>query len=159
MSRYQSYLNTSVAILKEYRGEQPFSEFSKLFFSKDKKYGSTDRKMISHLCYCYFRLGKSMMNKDTGEKIINALFLCSEGPNKMLEMLNPDLHTLAGSSLEEKFSKLNIDYSDRIFPWQEELSEGIDIKQFNESFLVQPDLFLRIRPGMEKVVTEKLQKS
>jgi 16S rRNA (cytosine967-C5)-methyltransferase len=36
-----------------------------------------------------------------------------------------------------------------IFPWTEELSEGIDHENFCRSFLIQPDLFLRLRPGKE----------
>jgi 16S rRNA (cytosine967-C5)-methyltransferase len=39
------------------------------------------------------------------------------------------------------------------------LSEGIDREKFLESLLVQPDLFLRLRPGKEEIVKEKLQKA
>ena len=46
-----------------------------------------------------------------------------------------------------------------IFSWKNELSEGIDHEKFCESFLVQPDLFLRIRPGNELVVKDKLAKN
>ena len=42
------------------------------------------------------------------------------------------------------------------FPWKEELSEGIDYESFLKSFQTQPDLFLRVRPGNEKMVKEKL---
>jgi 16S rRNA (cytosine967-C5)-methyltransferase len=44
-----------------------------------------------------------------------------------------------------------------IFPWQEELSSGIDYQEFCQSFLVQPRLFLRIRPGREQIVLSKLE--
>ncbi len=43
-----------------------------------------------------------------------------------------------------------------IFPWGDELSEGIDETEFCKSFLVQPDLYLRLRPGMEDKVKQKL---
>jgi 16S rRNA (cytosine967-C5)-methyltransferase len=46
-----------------------------------------------------------------------------------------------------------------IFPWQEALTEGIDYKAFCFYFLVQPDLFLRLRPGKEQVVKVKLQQA
>ena len=61
-------------------------------------------------------------------------------------------------SLNEKL--LIINYSlliPEIFPWKDELSEGIDHEKFCKSFFVQPDLFLRLRPGKEKLVKEKLQ--
>ncbi|HEY0677035.1 MAG TPA: hypothetical protein VGD17_02070, partial [Chitinophagaceae bacterium] len=51
----------------------------------------------------------------------------------------------------------NISFSPAgIFPWKDALSYGIDHEQFSRSFLAQPDLFLRIRPGHEKTVRQKL---
>src|SRR6202011_2409646 len=46
--------------------------------------------------------------------------------------------------------------SSDLFPWKDELSEGIDHTAFCLSFLRQPDLFLRIRPGHEKALLDKL---
>ena len=43
-----------------------------------------------------------------------------------------------------------------VFPWNDELSNEIDLTKFNESFFIQPDLFLRLRPGKENIVKEKL---
>lgn len=43
-----------------------------------------------------------------------------------------------------------------LFPWNEELSAGIDYEKFCESFLVQPDLFLRIRHGYVESVLLQL---
>ena len=40
--------------------------------------------------------------------------------------------------------------------YAEDVSELIDRPQFRESFLVQPDLFLRVRPGKEEIVIAKL---
>ena len=57
--RFQSYLNSSENILKQYDGKLPLSIHLKNFFQLHKKHGSTDRKIISNLCYCYFRLGKA----------------------------------------------------------------------------------------------------
>lgn len=46
--------------------------------------------------------------------------------------------------------------SSGIFPWKNLLSNGIDEYAFEKSFLSQPDLFIRIRPGNEDMVKEKL---
>ncbi len=46
--------------------------------------------------------------------------------------------------------------ADGIFPFKHLLSEGLDANVFETSFLVQPDLFIRVRPGKEKTVKEKL---
>jgi 16S rRNA (cytosine967-C5)-methyltransferase len=43
-----------------------------------------------------------------------------------------------------------------IFPFKHLLSEGIDADVFEQSFLIQPDLFIRIRPGKKKIVEDKL---
>ncbi len=44
----------------------------------------------------------------------------------------------------------------KIFLWINELSDGIDPVLFPNSHLRQPDLFLRIRPGRQKTVLQKL---
>jgi 16S rRNA (cytosine967-C5)-methyltransferase len=43
-----------------------------------------------------------------------------------------------------------------IFPWKDLLSDGIDYDAFCASFLVQPALFLRLRPGKTATVQQKL---
>ena len=46
---------------------------------------------------------------------------------------------------------------DNIFPFKDELSNEIDSEKFAFSFLAQPKLFIRIRPGYKKIVLQKLQ--
>jgi 16S rRNA (cytosine967-C5)-methyltransferase len=164
--KFFAHLNTAVQVLEKYKGQQPFGIFIKDFFRQDKKYGSRDRKSISHLCYCFFRLGKSYPLLPAAERIVAGLFLCSVGPSEMLGQLKPVWNENAGLSVEEKFSLVN-EFSASttselpssglsIFPWTDLLSAGVDHGAFNTSFLVQPQLFLRIRPGKEKVVRQKL---
>jgi 16S rRNA (cytosine967-C5)-methyltransferase len=157
VSRYHSYLNSAKQILKQYQGEEPFSTFLKRFFRAEKKHGSKDRKQIAHLCYCYFRLGKSVPKVSIEERILIGLFLCSTQPGEMLEPLKPEWDKAVTLSIEEKCSMLNGQFSTlHVFPWKEELSEGVDHEKFCESFFVQPDLFLRLRPGNEEKVKSKL---
>ena len=162
VSRYHSYLNSSKEILHQYKGTEPFGAFLKKFFSQQKKYGSKDRKQIAHLCYCYFRLGKSLPKIDMGERILTALFLCSPEPNDILADLKPEWNAITHLTINEKIRSLPTAYSElqtQIFPWSEALSEGINLESFNHSFLIQPNLFLRIRPGNEEIVTRKLHDS
>src|ERR1051326_8982023 len=93
--RSHSYLNSAIQILDEYKGEEPFATFLKKYFSRFAKYGSNDRRQISHLCYCFFRLGKlapPFLPQGGGmeERILIGLFLCSKHPNEMLEQLKPE---------------------------------------------------------------------
>ena len=160
MSRYHSYINSTKNILSIYKGEEPLSSFLKKYFSANKKYGSKDRKQISNLCYCFFRLGKAIMNTSTEEKILTALFLCSTGSNEILAALKPEWNEKCNLPLTEKL--LIIEYSlllQHVFPWKDELSEGIDHEKFCESFFIQPDLFLRLRPGKEKIAIQNLRQA
>ena len=165
MSRYYSYLKSAKKVLSAYNGEEPFSSFIKKYFARDKKYGSKDRKQISHLCYCYFRLGKAAMDLPIEERILMGLFLCSYESNEILRTLRSDWNDKAGISLKEKYLILiGLEQTERfsiynVFPWKEELSVGIEYENFASSFFVQPDLFLRLRPGNETVVKQKILKA
>ncbi len=157
MSRYHSYINSAKEILKKYKGDEPFASFLKKYFSENKKYGSRDRKQISHLCYCYFRLGKAAKELPVEERLLVGLFLCSVSSNEMLNELKQEWNTNATGSLREKLSIFNFQFSlPDVFPWQEELSPDIDHEKFCQSFFMQPDLFLRLRPGKEDAVKGKL---
>ena len=48
---------------------------------------------------------------------------------------------------------------EHVFPYKNQLSETIDYAAFACSHLIQPDLFLRIRPGNSKQVMQKLQEN
>lgn len=157
MSRFHSYLNTAVSILSRYKGEEPFAAFAKGFFAADKKYGSGDRKMISQLCYHYFRAIHLFPAEPTEQQIIKAHFLCSEQTSPLLEQLEPGWNQSITGSFETKWSLLGMDPKHpEIFPFNQELSEGIDEKEFGYSHLKQPHLFLRIRPGQHTTVIQKL---
>jgi len=155
---FESYLTTATSLIQQYNGSIPLSDFLKQYFSQHKKFGSRDRKHVSHLCYCYYRLGHVLQNNPVEEKILIALFLCSTQPNELLAQLKPGWNEIVGQSVEEKISILNLanNITD-IFPWKDELSESIDATAFAESHLIQPDLFLRIRPSKKDRVIRKLQ--
>ncbi|HMD01207.1 MAG TPA: hypothetical protein VKH37_13690, partial [Ferruginibacter sp.] len=155
--RYQSYLNTATKIIGSYDGAMPLSHFLKQFFAKEKKYGSKDRKQISSLCYNFYRLGKVATGLSVEERIIVASFLCEQGSNEFISFHRPAWNQFITSPLEEKCSICNLPYPLNIFPWNNELTAGIDAEKFSASFLQQPDLFLRIRPGKEATVRAKLQ--
>lgn len=160
MSIVQSHLNSAVAIIEQYRGEEPLASFLRKYFSRYKKYGSKDRKQIAHLCYCYFRLGKALMNIPTSQRIVAALFLCSSTPDLLLDTLKPEWSDKVLLPVEEKWAIAEgKEMISDIFPWSELLSAGLDHRQFCKSLLIQPDLFLRIRPGKTEQVQLKLRQA
>jgi len=66
-----------------------------------------------------------------------------------------------GKTMNERIAFIQQQYPgfsmQSVFPCQGELSETIDATALAASYLIQPDLFLRIRPNQEKTVEEKLK--
>ncbi|MEO5946849.1 MAG: Fmu (Sun) domain-containing protein, partial [Chitinophagaceae bacterium] len=92
------------------------------------------------------------------DKIVAGLFLCSTQENEILTFLKPEWIYHAGLSIKDKLFLIDKDLVvQQIFPWKEECSEELHTELFIESFLQQPDLFLRIRPGNERQVKMNLK--
>lgn len=160
--RYFNHLKNAAQILDLYSGTEPFHHFLKAFFRTDKKYGSKDRRQIGQLCYGYFRLGRALEDYGKEEQMVVGLFLAASRPDEMLEVFRPDWNEPELlSSLDRKLAVLQQEFSsfrpDKIFPFDAPLSEGIDRQAFARSHLVQPDLFLRLRPGIRSSTIDKLQ--
>jgi 16S rRNA (cytosine967-C5)-methyltransferase len=158
----QAYLNTSREILKNYSGEEPFSSFLKKFFKEHKNFGSRDRKQIAHLCYCFFRLGKSLRNYSIDERLAIVVYLCNTSFSPVLEKINPQWNEQIELEVDEKINQIITQYDfklEDIFPWRENFSELLEYDSFIKSFFIQPQTFLRIRPGEEINVKQKLTAS
>jgi 16S rRNA (cytosine967-C5)-methyltransferase len=128
-----AYVRSATTILSLYKGDVPFASWLKEYFRKEKKFGSRDRKMVSQLCFGYFRLGKLSEGSPIEERIRLGMELSGGG-------------SLQGDPLS-------------IFPLYKKLSTEIDAATFALSHLQQPDLFLRLRPGKEAGVKQKLQQA
>ncbi len=165
VSIYHSWLNSSVEIVKRYTGDQPFSGWLKQWFSRQKKFGSRDRRQIGTLCYRYYRMGKWAQTNlgDIGEKILVAQLLCDNEETPLLAALKPEWLVAVSATADEKIhflQKQGIDITiSAIFPWTAQLSEAVKSERFASSILVQPHLFIRIRPGYADVVHARLQHS
>lgn len=156
--RYQSYLNTTQKIINSYKGEEPLANYLKKFFAADKKYGSKDRKYVASLCYAYFRLGKAAATGSTEENILTGLFLSETIYNEVIHFFKPEWDEWTSKPLEEKIALVNFDVKN-IFPFSDALTGTVSHSKFCTSFLMQPKLFLRIRPNKKNIVIQKLQKA
>ncbi|MGB4773000.1 MAG: Fmu (Sun) domain-containing protein [Chitinophagaceae bacterium] len=156
-----SYLQSALAILAQYHGEQPFHLFLKSYFRQFPNYGSRDRKRIAHLCYCYFRSGLAMKKSDPEEKLLASLFLCSNDEDPLLHHFHPDWTPMINQSLEQKINFLQekqvpIDVGE-IFPLSSRLSPSLPhYRTFTLSHCQQPSLFVRVRPGKAETVRKTL---
>jgi 16S rRNA (cytosine967-C5)-methyltransferase len=141
-----SYLKTATAIVEMYTGEVPLAIHLKSYFKLNKKMGSKDRKYIAHLCYCYFRTG-NLFKKDTiTDAITKSLFLCSTNSNPLLEQLNVTYNTQVQATLNDKIAFLSLTNYDKLFPLWEAVSKDVEKDAFLSNQLVQPFLYIRIRP-------------
>jgi 16S rRNA (cytosine967-C5)-methyltransferase len=153
-----SYLNTSSRIIESYDGTLPLAAWLKQFFRAEKKFGSKDRKNISHACYCFYRLGNAFQDLNIEDRILTALFLCSDTSNKILEELKPQWNDKIILPLSQKINSLSVrEEIQEIFPFSDYVSKEIDFHSFNLSFLIQPHLFLRIRPGKKQEILQQFQ--
>ena len=152
-----SHLNSAAAILASYSGNEPFHLFIKKYFSANKKFGSKDRKQITSLCYNYFRTVHAVKNITIEESILVGTFLCENKPSEFLEIIKPEWNVFIQEPFKKKLVIINEQLAVKdIFPYPDELSKEINVVKFHESFLIQPDLFLRARPGNTQRVTGKL---
>jgi len=158
-NHFHRYVNYAISLLGNYHGNEPFHLYLKKYFSANKKHGSKDRKQITSLCYNYFRLGFGVSSTiAVSEKLRLATFLLEKKPSGLLEEFNPDWNERIHEDIPAKIEMAkNIFNAGNIFPFKDELSKEINIDQFNLSFLIQPKLFIRIRPGREKLVYDKLK--
>ncbi len=158
--RYRSYFNTALSLIRLYDGTVPLVHFLKKYFSEHKKHGSRDRKLITHLCYSYYRIGHALLSLNPEERLRIAIFLCEETAGDWAELFEQQWLAAWSVSLPEKINWLQKEYPGftvaSVFPWIQELSEGMEPDAFILSHFTQPDLFLRIRPGKQKQVLAKL---
>lgn len=156
--KFDNQLRIAGTIIDAYHGEEPLHVWLKDFFRVHKQMGSRDRKTVAGLVYGYYRLGHSVREMSVAERILLGLFFTSDRPGEFLEYFRGDWNKAADRPLEEKISLVDgFDPAD-IFPWKNELSEGVDHAAFCLSFLRQPDLFLRIRPGYKELALARLSR-
>jgi 16S rRNA (cytosine967-C5)-methyltransferase len=155
LSRYHSYITSATKIIETVNEGEPLAHHLKKSFAANKKFGSKDRKIISSLCYNFYRIGNALKNKTIEERILAATFLCNNTSNDLLKVLAPDFNEQIKKPLDKKCALLNI-HVKHIFPLEYEVGDEIDKTAFAYSFLQQPLFFIRIRPKKMVEVLDKL---
>ncbi|NCI48130.1 RsmB/NOP family class I SAM-dependent RNA methyltransferase [Sediminibacterium soli] len=154
------YLRSAETICGLYDGSVPLAAFLKQYFQQHKKFGSKDRRYISQLCYSYYRLGRALTDLSFSERTRIALFLCLEEPGSWTEIITGDWLSQWDREAAKRFSFVREQYpslsAETVFPCFDAISERFDKQPFVLSHFIQPDLFIRIRPGHEKTVRSQL---
>ncbi len=155
-----AHLRSAEQILAHYDGQEPFPLYIKNFFRENRKFGSRDRRQVSDFCYSFFRLGNALAELPIQERILVGCFLCGDPSVGLMEALRPEWAVAQQESLDARISfieKALPEFSlDDVFPLCDQLSEGIDKHAFIRSHFIQPDLFIRPRPGKERELKRKL---
>ncbi|WP_341837957.1 Fmu (Sun) domain-containing protein [Chitinophaga pollutisoli] len=160
MTRWENYLRSAAAVLEEYDGSVPLHHFLKQFFKARPQMGSRDRKTVQQLVYRYFRLGRWQMDMQVADRLLLATFLCETAPDAMLEALRPEFSSHMTESLDEKLAVAGLTWDPAaVFPGIGHLSPSIQKEDFTRSFLQQPRLFIRARPGRKAALLKQLEKA
>ncbi len=162
MSRYHSYINAAITVIKAYDGKVPLSRTLTLFFAGRKQMGSKDRKTVSTIVYSYMRLGKAISGATVEERIAIACLLCPLVEAVQLPLLlalKPDWIQLIGLPLSEKLSLLPGVNGEHLFPAIQLVSEAIDPTDFIWSHLCQPLVYIRVRPSCHSTITNQLNQA
>ncbi|NTS41147.1 methyltransferase domain-containing protein [Flavisolibacter sp. BT320] len=152
-----AHVRSATEILKQYDGKIPFAAWLKGYFKEHKKFGSKDRRLVADLCFCYFRLGHALPQFSVEDRILAGQALCHP-ESAFVAQAKPEWLPAENLSLAEKLNFLQDGAGQQLFPFPEKISPELDRQAFVLSFLHQPDVFLRLRPGKEKAVVETLKK-
>ncbi len=153
------FLQFADSLLSEYSGPEPFHLYLQKYFSANKKHGSKDRRYITSLCYNYLRLGCGVSpNTTLQDKLLLGIFLFETKSSAVLNEIKPEWNEKIELDLKDKIKvSENIFDLKKVFPFNSHISDKIDYEEFGLSFLKQPKLFVRLRPGKESIVLDKLK--
>jgi 16S rRNA (cytosine967-C5)-methyltransferase len=160
LSRYHAYLKRAVSLLEHYDGNEPFSIYYKKQIALDKKVGSTDRKLIRHYCYSFFRIGFSCATFTIEERLLIAVYLIQGDTDPLVKAVRPEWAAHGTITFDQRVALVcpGFDWSN-VFPFLFSFSMGMKQKEWGESLLMQPDFFIRIRPGKQSKVVNELQEA
>jgi 16S rRNA (cytosine967-C5)-methyltransferase len=128
-------------IINTYTGGVPLTHFLKNYFKLHPRLGSRDRKILSEMAYCWFRVSKGLsLSLEFEEKMRMCLKICGASA-KNIEQFYP---------LE--FSDAHIFHIDQIFEHPYKLSPGITKEEWLDSMLQQPRLFIRVRKEKQRII-------
>jgi 16S rRNA (cytosine967-C5)-methyltransferase len=160
LSRYHAYLKRAVSLLEQYDGKEPFSIYYKRAIAFDKKVGSTDRKIIRHYCYSFFRIGFACSAETIEERLLIAVYLIHGDTDPLIKIVRPEWVAQGATSFEQRLALVCPAFSwQRVFPLPLTFSMALTLEEWAKSLLSQPAFFIRIRPGKQQQVINKLEEA
>lgn len=150
-------------VFKEYDGVLPLHRFLFTYFRQNKQMGSSDRRWATRYLYSFFRLGNALIKEEPLLRLAIADFLCNQTESLVISHYLPQFKDQILLPVQAKLALIEDTFpafklSD-VFPFKAELSESIDQTEFLQSFFIQPDLFLRVKPASHKTLVDELTKA
>ncbi len=148
-------------VLASYDGKLPLHRHLIVYFKQNKQMGSSDRRWASRYIYSYFRLGKALLDLPVVERLAVADFLCNNDLSLITEHTFPTAVEHITAPIADKVTFVKAQYPafqlKDVFPFNKELSEGIDQEEFLLSLFTQPDLFIRVKETHLPIIKAKLE--
>jgi len=158
LSRYHAYLKRAVSLLEQYDGNEPFSIYYKNEIAKDKKVGSTDRKLVRHYCYTFFRIGFACAEASIEERLLIAVYLIQGDTDPLIKVVRPEWVGEGTTTFEQRLALACPAFSwQAVFPLPVPFSMALTLEEWAKSLLSQPAFFIRTRPGKQQSVINKLE--
>jgi 16S rRNA (cytosine967-C5)-methyltransferase len=163
----RNQLNHIFEAISKYDCSIPVSAFLKSWFQKHRNMGSNDRRTMRTFVYNYFRLGKCLTDLKMEERIAISSFLIAGKNTPLIDYCISTLTSLPYEKislpLDEKIKLVAGIYPgfdlNNIFPFQKYLSADVSTEEFYKSFLVQPNVWIRVRKKFKEAVLEELNKN
>lgn len=138
--------NHTKTLINRYDGKVPLTHFLREYCRKNPILGSRDRKMLAAILYSWYRCSKGILPTTTQDlsleqKVKACLTLCNA--------FTPHLEKLFISDETSPAYTFN---PALLFPHHIPLSQGINLSDWEQSMLVQPRLFLRIRSKQAQIL-------
>ncbi|MFN0254278.1 RsmB/NOP family class I SAM-dependent RNA methyltransferase [Pedobacter ureilyticus] len=150
-------------VLASYDGKLPLHRHLVVYFKQNKQMGSSDRRWASRYIYSYFRLGKALAELPALERLAIADFLCNTDLSLITDHIFPTAAEHVAKPNEEKVAFVKKQYPSfeiaAIFPFEAQLSEGIDQQAFLLSLFVQPNLFIRVRETHLPLIKARIEEA
>lgn len=158
--RVEHHIKAFEQLLSSYDGILPLHRHLFTYFKRNKQMGSSDRRWATRYIYSFFRLGKALNQLDSLQRLAIGDFLCHNSLSLITAKYLPDAESTISLPLTEKISFINQNYPkfklDDVFPFEVELSEGMSKTALEQSFFVQPDLFIRVKTSQQQQVVNQL---
>lgn len=158
--REEAQLRNALQMLALYKGQQPLTVFLKNHFREHPNMGSRDRRLYTAAIYAYYRLGRALPELDVEQRIAVGAYLSGEHNQPLFQFLYSRYNlTETDASLQNRLDRVvalfpGFQLAD-VFPFSHEVSLFFDAMHLQQSPLLQPRVWIRIKQGsVDKVLKE-----